>query len=112
MALQVPPPMAINETGGSLLVKLATAEPVLIRSPQSSIICAITATGQPAGAENPVPTEVSTGRSLVGTHAAVAKSRRYAGRIADDIGGEAETTRSNVTVCVVESLNASVTVPG
>src|SRR5580658_4853228 len=104
--------MAINGTGGSLLVKLATAEPELIKSPQSSTICAITATGQPAGAEKPVPTEVSTGRSLVGTHAAVAKSRRCADDVANDVGVDEDTTRSSVTVCVVESLNASVIVPG
>ena len=111
--------MAIKETGGSLLVKLATAEPVLIRSPQSSTICAITATGQPAGAENPVPTEVKHGQKFGGNARGggeIAKMRggrcRYRCSYKGSSAWRLKPPEADVTVCVVESLNASVTVPG
>jgi hypothetical protein len=64
-------------------------------------------TGHAAGVEKPVPTDVSTGRSLLGTHAPVVRGRADAIAVCAD----SETTSSNVTVCALESLNASVIDP-
>src|SRR5262245_18883412 len=95
----------VSDSGGSPVENVATTEPEIPGSPQSSTTFASTVMGQAAGAVNPEPSDVGTGNRRVGAHPAALREE------GDPTPEPAPTTRRSAMVRAEPSANWSVSVP-
>ena len=107
--LQLPFCECFRTCGGSPLENVATAEPVSMGLPQSSITRTPTVLGQAAATAKLSASEVKIGASWEGVHPPCARRPGLAEETGE--AGDAVTTKSRLTARVTPPENDSVNVP-